>query len=104
MALASGKRMFGLGLLVGVLCAIWVYWDASRRDWSEDTFANRPWKWVVGTLLCWIVVFPYYLHRRHRHPPIASSRLAPRPLPGVDAISAAAARNAAQSEDAPNIH
>jgi hypothetical protein len=42
----------------------WVAYDASQRDWSRSSFANRPWKWVVGSLLLWIVVFPLYLFQR----------------------------------------
>ena len=44
--------------------ASWVGYDASQRDWSRSSFANRPWKWVLGTVLLWIVVFPLYLIQR----------------------------------------
>ena len=56
-----------MALVVAVLVlatSAWVAHDASRRDWSESSFANRPWKWVVGSLLLWIVVFPLYLLQR----------------------------------------
>src|ERR1051326_5453235 len=42
----------------------WVGADASNRDWSNDRFADATWKWVLGCLLLWIVVFPMYLARR----------------------------------------
>jgi len=53
-------------LLVLVGTTIWVGTDASKRDWSNDSFANSPTKWVIGCLLLWIVVFPMYLARRNR--------------------------------------
>jgi hypothetical protein len=53
-----------VALLVIVVSAAWVGYDSSRRDWSRSSFANRPWKWVVGTLLLWIVIFPLYLFQR----------------------------------------
>lgn len=48
--------------------SVWVAYDASERDWSRSSFANRPWKWVVGSLLLWIVVFPVYLVQRDKAP------------------------------------
>jgi hypothetical protein len=53
-----------LALLVVVASAAWVAYDSSQRDWRRSSFANRPWKWVVGTLLLWIIVFPLYLVQR----------------------------------------
>jgi hypothetical protein len=47
---------------------VWVGVDASGRDWSGDRFANSTTKWVIGTLLLWIVVFPVYVARRGRAP------------------------------------
>lgn len=52
--------------LVVVGTTLWVAFDAKDRDWSGYGFANRPWKWVVGCLLLWIVAFPLYLARRNR--------------------------------------
>jgi hypothetical protein len=46
----------------------WVAYDANQRDWSEHGFANATWKWVVGSLILWIVVFPLYLVQRGRAP------------------------------------
>ena len=46
----------------------WIGYDASRRDWSEHGFANRTWKWVVGSLVLWIVVLPVYLVQRSKVP------------------------------------
>jgi hypothetical protein len=56
------------GLLIVVLATAWVAFDSRNRDFSGHSFADRPWKWVVGTLLLWIVVFPLYLLRRNRFP------------------------------------
>jgi hypothetical protein len=51
-------------LVVGT--SIWVGVDASKREWGDDSFANSTGKWVIGSLLLWIVVFPVYLSRRGR--------------------------------------
>ena len=59
-----GHRMTAIILLLIVGTTVWVGFDASQRDWSHNGFANRPWKWVVGSLLFWIVVFPLYLVQR----------------------------------------
>jgi Protein of unknown function (DUF2510) len=72
----------GLGLVyvLFIASAIWVGVDASQRDFSHDRFANATWKWVVGCLLLWIVVFPVYLARRGRAPlrrTAAASSVAP---------------------------
>jgi hypothetical protein len=55
-----------LVLVVGT--TIWVGVDASQRNWQGHKFADRPWKWIVGSLLLWIVVFPLYLVQRGRVP------------------------------------
>ena len=55
-------------LLVVVATSIWVGIDASSRDWSESSFADRSWKWVVGSLVLWIVVFPVYLAKHGKAP------------------------------------
>jgi len=55
-------------LLVILGTTTWLGFDASRRDWRHSSFANSTWKWVVGSLLLWIVVFPLYLVRRSDAP------------------------------------
>jgi hypothetical protein len=55
-------------LVLIVATSIWVAVDATGRDWSNDKFADRPWKWIVGCVLVWIIVFPMYLVRRNRAP------------------------------------
>ena len=60
--------LYGLILLVVVGSSIWVGFDASGRDWSQDGFAKSATGWVVGCLLIWIIVFPLYLARRGRAP------------------------------------
>jgi hypothetical protein len=65
--MAHGMTALILLLIVGT--TVWVGIDASQRDWSHNSFANRPWKWVLGSLLLWIVVFPLYLVQRGKaHP------------------------------------
>jgi Protein of unknown function (DUF2510) len=59
---------FLIMFMVVVGTSIWLGFDAANHDWSEDSFANKPWKWVVGALLLWIVVFPLYLVKRGRVP------------------------------------
>jgi hypothetical protein len=57
-----------LMFVVVIGTSVWVGFDAGNRDWSEDSFANKPWKWVLGSLLFWIIVFPIYLVKRGRVP------------------------------------
>jgi hypothetical protein len=45
---------------------VWVVADANQRDWRGNRFADATWKWVLGCLLLWIVVFPIYLVQRTR--------------------------------------
>ncbi len=57
-------------LLMGgvvVLSTAWVYSDARRKN------IPHPFRWGLGTLLFWILVFPWYLSRRR-------TPLAPSPL------------------------
>jgi hypothetical protein len=55
-------------LLGGVvlLTSIWVYYDA------HDKLVPKPMRWGLGSLLLWIVVFPWYLARRRD--PVARCR------------------------------
>jgi hypothetical protein len=46
--------------------AIWVFYDAQRKG------LPRPFRWAIGSLLIWIVVFPWYLSRRQT--PLAPCR------------------------------
>ena len=52
-------------ILVG---ATWVGYDASRRDWSGHRFANATWKWVVGALVLSFIVVPLYVVERPTAP------------------------------------
>jgi hypothetical protein len=65
---ADDQRMQTIMLLLVVVSAIWVAYDAGQRDWQHSSFANATWKWVAGTLLLWIVVFPIYLFKRGAAP------------------------------------
>jgi hypothetical protein len=40
--------------------SIWVYFDATHRK------LPKPLQWSIGSLLVWIVVFPWYLARRRQ--------------------------------------
>ena len=57
----------GYGIVIATT-TLWVWADARGRDWSGDDLANRPWKWIVGSLCLWMLVFPLYLVRRRRAP------------------------------------
>jgi hypothetical protein len=56
------------GLIVGqlimsavqLLSAIWVFFDARQR------LIRKPLRWAVGSLILWIVIFPWYLIRRKK--------------------------------------
>jgi hypothetical protein len=54
-----------LGSVV-LLTSIWVYYDAHAK------LVPKPMRWGLGSLLLWIVVFPWYLARRRD--PIARCR------------------------------
>lgn len=41
-----------------LLSSVWVFFDAQARR------VPKPLRWVLGTLLLWIVFFPWYLSRR----------------------------------------
>jgi uncharacterized membrane protein len=41
-----------------LLSSIWVFYDAQKKA------LPKPFRWAIGSLLLWIVVFPWYLSRR----------------------------------------
>ena len=45
---------------VQLLTSVWVFWDARRK------MIRRPLRWAVGTLILWVVIFPWYLARRQK--------------------------------------
>ncbi len=51
------KSQLALGSAV-VLSSIWVFLDAERKA------VPKPLRWGIGSLLLWILVFPWYLARR----------------------------------------
>ena len=56
------------GLMVGqlimsavqLLSAIWVFFDARQK------LIRKPLRWAIGSLILWIVIFPWYLVRRQK--------------------------------------
>jgi hypothetical protein len=62
----SATRLVGLTraqyvmVAVLVLSAAWVFWDARQKG------IPRPFQWLAGALLFWIVFFPWYLARRRQ--------------------------------------
>ncbi len=62
---------------VQILCSLWVLFDALQKG------LPRPFRWGMGTLLLWPVIFPWYLARRvrPRQPcPFIEGRVSPRTL------------------------
>ena len=57
--------VYGLCTLVAW---VWLIFDARKRDWTGNRFANRTWHWIVGGFVLWLVVFPLYLFQRRRVP------------------------------------
>lgn len=51
------KAQLVLGGMV-ILSSIWVFFDAHEKR------VAKPLRWGVGSLLMWILVFPWYLARR----------------------------------------
>lgn len=51
------KGQLALGAVV-VLTSAWVFYDAQRRG------IPYPLRWGIGSILLWILVFPWYLSRR----------------------------------------
>ncbi len=60
-----------------LLSSIWVFYDAQKRA------LPKPFRWAIGSLLLWIVVFPWYLSRRRT--PLA-------PCPFIEAEASRATR------------
>lgn len=55
--LGEVKGQLALGSVV-ILSSIWVFFDAGRKA------VPKPLRWGIGSLLLWILVFPWYLARR----------------------------------------
>jgi hypothetical protein len=60
--------MIAVLLLVVVASSIWVGFDSTGRDWSENRLTHNPFEWFIGCLLLWIILFPAYLAQRSRTP------------------------------------
>jgi hypothetical protein len=67
-------------LFVVVVTTVWVGVDASKRDFGEKGTGTST--WVLGCLLLWIVVFPYYLAKRGRAP-LKGQPLTGRPVAAI---------------------
>jgi len=48
-----------IGLTISLVLAVWVIWDAGRRQTQ-----TAPFLWGLGVLLFWILFFPLYLAKR----------------------------------------
>ena len=57
--LGPAKSQYVMPGLV-LFSSIWVYFDAAHRK------LPKPLQWSIGSLLVWIVVFPWYLTRRRQ--------------------------------------
>jgi hypothetical protein len=59
---------------VQILCSFWVLFDALQKH------LPRPFRWGMGTLLLWPIIFPWYLARRNyplRPCPFIEARVKP---------------------------
>lgn len=57
--LGPTKSQLALGGVV-ILTSIWVFFDAEHRG------VPKPLRWGIGSLMLWILVFPWYLARRRQ--------------------------------------
>src|SRR4051812_6357370 len=72
-ALGSLPVTLAVWIVLGVIASsAWVYFDAKRYDWTNDS-PRSPGGWAGAVLLLWIVFFPLYLSHR-RGAPLAGSR------------------------------
>lgn len=55
--LGENGSKYAMGGFV-LLSSMWVFFDAQRKG------VPKPLRWVLGSLLLWIVVFPWYVARR----------------------------------------
>ncbi len=55
LGVAKSQLVFGL---VQILTSGWVFYDANHKR------VPKPFRWGFGSLLLWIIVFPWYLVRR----------------------------------------
>jgi hypothetical protein len=61
----------------------WLAVDASKRDWTGNSFAKNVPSWVVGSLVLWILVFPMYVFVHRKKAPLledAKAKAAPQPV------------------------
>jgi hypothetical protein len=59
---------------VQILCSFWVLYDALEKR------LPRPYRWGMGTLLLWPIIFPWYLARRkqpRRSCPFVEAQVSP---------------------------
>ena len=71
-----------LVLLVIAGSTAWLAVDASKRDWTENSFAKNVPSWVIGSLVLWIVVFPLYVFAHRKKAPLKTPAKA-EPLPAM---------------------
>jgi len=62
----SRALTYAISCAFTLACAAWIWLDAKKRDWTGDGFANKPWKWALGTAILWIIAFPLYVLRRRK--------------------------------------
>ena len=57
-------------LLVVAGSTAWLAMDASKRDWTGNSFARNVPSWVAGSLLLWPVIFPLYVFVHRKKAPL----------------------------------
>ena len=59
-----------LFVLAVVGSTAWLALDASKRDWTDNSFAKNVPSWAIGSLLLWPIVFPMYVFSHRKNAPL----------------------------------
>ena len=58
----------------------WLAVDASKRDWTDNSFGRNVPSWVIGSLLLWPLIFPMYVFVHRKKAPLkAAPKAKPEP-------------------------
>ena len=51
----------------------WLAVDASKRDWTDNSFGRNVPSWVIGSLLLWPLIFPMYVFVHRKKAPLKAA-------------------------------
>ena len=51
----------------------WLAVDASKRDWTDNSFGRNAASWVIGSLLLWPLIFPMYVFVHRKKAPLKAA-------------------------------